>query len=327
MDEEPLHRHLALISGSAHPTLAEAVASKLGIPLAPTTRRRFASGESFVSIDASVRGADVFVLQAHAPPVNDHLVELLLFLDALHRASARSVTVVVPFFPYSRQDKRHLPREPISASLIANLIATAGADRVLTIDIHTDQLAGFFPGPLEHLHALAPLAVEVRHRLAAEDLVVVSPDAGRVKSAERWGDHLQAPLAIVHKRRDPSVPNKVQVFEVVGEVAGRTAVLVDDMIDTAGTLTQAAAALVDRGAARVVAVATHGVLSDPALERLEASPIEEVFLTDTLPAAVEAAERSSRIHVVSIAPLLADAIRAVFHDASVSSLSEGLPHH
>lgn len=313
--------HIALIAGSSHPGLSRSVAEHLGVEQVRTTLEHFPSGESSVRIEESVRNCDVFILQSHTPPVNDHLVEHLLLIDAARRASARSVTAVLPFFPYARQDRKGLSREPISARVVADLYASVGVDRIIAVDLHTAQIQGFFDGrPVEHLYSMPMLTGYVAEKFKDGDVTVVSPDAGRVKVAERWTDRLECPLAIIHKRRDGDV---VTNFEIVGDVRGRTCVLIDDMIDTAGTITAAAATLKAQGAKRIIAVATHGVLSGPALERLAASDFDEVVLTDTLPTAVAAAKECSKITVLSAAPFLADAIRAVFSGGSVTTMFEG----
>ncbi|MDQ3432015.1 MAG: ribose-phosphate diphosphokinase [Actinomycetota bacterium] len=310
-----------LIPGRAHPELAEEVAIRLGIEPTPTSAYDFANGEIFVRFEESVRGSDAFVLQSHSDPLNKSIMEQLIMVDALKRASAKRITVVMPFYGYGRQDKKHRGREPISARLIADLFRTAGADRLMAVDLHTAQIQGFFDGPVDHLFALPLLAHYVGNRVDRQRLTVVSPDAGRVRVAERWTDRLGCELAIIHKRRDPEVANEVRVFEVVGQVAGRTCVLVDDMIDTGGTITKAAEALFDKGAAEIIATATHGVLSGAAVDRLKNSRISEVVLTDTLPIPEE--RRFDKLTVLSIAPLLARAIREVFDDGSVTSLFEG----
>jgi ribose-phosphate pyrophosphokinase len=248
-------------------------------------------------------------------------MEQLIMVDALKRASAKRITVVAPFFGYARQDKKHRGREPISARLIADLFKTAGADRLISVDLHTAQIQGFFDGPVDHLFALDLLADHVEANLDISQVTVVAPDAGRVRVAERWTDRLGCPLAIIHKRRDPEVANEVKVFEVVGEVRGRTCVIVDDMIDTGGTIVKAAEALFEGGAARVVVTATHGVLSGPAVDRLKNSRISEVVLTNTLP--IPEDKRFDKLTVLSIAPLLARAISEVFTDGSVTSLFGG----
>ena len=258
-------KRLALLSGRAHPQLAADVAKILGTDVIPTTAYDFANGETFVRFEESVRGVDAFVIQSHPYPINQWIMEQLLMVDALKRASAKRITVVAPFFPYARQDKKHKGREPISARLMADLFAAAGADRIMSVDLHTPQIQGFFDGPVDHLWALPTLADFVAEKWGHEDLTVVSPDSGRVRVADIWADRLGAPLAIIHKRRDPDVPNQVSAHELVGDVNGRTCLLVDDMIDTAGTIVAAAAALKKNGAARVIVAATHAVFSDPAV--------------------------------------------------------------
>ncbi|WP_019873262.1 ribose-phosphate diphosphokinase [Sporichthya polymorpha] len=314
-------RKLLVMGGRAYPELTEEIASELGIEPTPTTALDFANGEIYVRFQESVRGADTFVIQSHATPINQAIMEQLIMVDALKRASAKRITVVMPFYGYSRQDKKHRGREPISARLIADLFRTAGADRLISVDLHTAQIQGFFDGPVDHLFALPLLTRYVGNRVDRNRLTVVSPDAGRVRVADMWTDRLGAPLAIVHKRRDPNVPNQVKVHEVVGEVEGRTCVLVDDMIDTAGTITQAADALFENGAADVIVAATHAILSGPAVDRLKNSRISEVVVTNTLP--IEEERRFDKLTVLSIAPLIARAIREVFDDGSVTSLFEG----
>ncbi|MDQ1674092.1 MAG: ribose-phosphate pyrophosphokinae [Frankiaceae bacterium] len=313
-------RNLMLFTGRAHPALATEIATAIGVDPVPTQAYEFASGEIFVRFEESVRGCDAFVVQSHAAPINTWLMEQLLMVDALKRASAKRITVVAPFYPYARQDKKHRGREPISARLIADLFKTAGADRLMTVDLHTAQIQGFFDGPVDHLFALPILADYLADRIEG-DITVVAPDAGRVRVAERWTDRLGCPLAIIHKRRDPNVPNQIMSSDVVGDVRGRTCIIVDDMIDTAGTITKAADALMDHGAAKVIAAATHPVLSGPAGDRLKNSQISEVVVTDTLPVPAEA--QIDKLTVLSIAPLLARAIREVFSDGSVTSLFGG----
>lgn len=314
-------RRLTLLSGRGYPELAQAVAQEIGIEETPVSAFEFANGELFVRFEESVRGTDVFLMQSHTSPVNTWIMEQLIMVDAAKRASARSITVVVPYFGYSRQDKKHRGREPISARLMSDLFATAGADRLVTLDLHTSQIQGFFDGPVDHLSALSTLADYVRSHYAQANLTVVSPDAGRVRVAERWTDKLGSPLAIIHKRRDPNVPNQVKMFEVVGEVEGRTCVVVDDMIDTAGTICTAAESLFENGAAQVVVAATHGMFSDPAIERLKNSPISEVIVTNTLP--IPSEKRFDKLTELSIAPLIARAIKEVFEEGSVTSLFGG----
>src|SRR4051794_35957850 len=314
-------KKLMLFSGRAHPELSSCVAQELGVDIVPTAAYDFANGEIFVRFEESVRGSDAFVMQSHTAPLNHWIMEQLIMVDALKRASAKRITVVMPFYGYARQDKKHRGREPISARLMADLFKTAGADRLIVVDLHTAQIQGFFDGPVDHLFALPVLAKHVASRVEQERVTVVSPDAGRVRVAERWTDTLNAPLAIIHKRRDPRVANEVKVQEVVGDVHGRTCVLVDDMIDTAGTIIKAADALFDNGAAEVVVAATHAVLSGPAVDRLKNSRISEVVVTNTLPIAQE--RRFDKLTVLSIAPLVARAIKEVFDDGSVTSLFDG----
>ncbi|WP_062465910.1 ribose-phosphate diphosphokinase [Demequina maris] len=317
----PSERRLVLAGGRAHPELAEAVAKNLGIDLLPTTAYTFANGELYVRFGESVRGADAFVLQSHAAPINEAIMEQLIMVDAMKRASAKRITVIIPSYGYARQDKKHKGREPISARLMADLFKTAGADRVMSVDLHTAQIQGFFDGPVDHLWAMPMLADYVKSRTSPGNLTIVSPDAGRVRLADQWSDHLGAPLAIIHKRRDPSVPNQVKVHELVGEVKGRTCVLVDDMIDTGGTIVQAAEALFENGAKDVIVASTHGLLSGPAVDRLSKSGVSEVIITDTLPISEE--KQFDKLTILSIAPLIARAVREVFDDGSVTSLFDG----
>ena len=309
---------MILLAGRSHPELANAVAENLGVPLSQTSAYDFANGEIFVRFEQSVRGCDAFVLQSHTTPINTWIMEQLIMVDALKRASAKRITVIAPFYGYARQDKKHRGREPISARLMADLFKTAGADRLMSVDLHTSQIQGFFDGPVDHLFALPLLAGAVRGLADPSKITVVSPDAGRVRVAEKWTDILGAPLAIIHKRRDPDVPNEVRVFEVVGDVKDRVCVVVDDMIDTGGTIAKAAETLFDEGAADVIVTATHGILSPPAAERLQGSRISKVIVTDTLPIRPES--QFEKLEVVSIAPILAKAITEVFTDGSVTSM-------
>jgi ribose-phosphate pyrophosphokinase len=299
-------KKLMLVSGRAFPGLAEEVAACLGIEPTETKLFDFANGEIFVRYMDSVRGCDVFVLQSHTSPINEWIMEQLIMVDALKRASARRITVVAPFFGYARQDKKNRGREPISARLMADLFATAGADRLMAVD---------------HLFALSILATYIEKKLDVSQVTVVAPDAGRVRVCERWTDRLGCPLAIIHKRRDPDVANQVRMFEVVGQVAGRTCILVDDMIDTGATIAKAAEALFEQGADRVIATATHGVLSGAAVDTLKNSRISEIIITNTLPVPQE--KQFDKLTVLSIAPLLARAISEVFSDGSVTSLFDG----
>ncbi|WP_349828785.1 ribose-phosphate diphosphokinase [Brevibacterium litoralis] len=315
----PGEKSLALVTGRANMELAEQVAAELGTELLPTDVYNFANGEIYVRFGESVRGKDVFVMQSHCSPINDWVMEQLIMLDALKRASAKRITVIAPFFPYARQDKKHRGREPISARLMADLFKTAGADRVITVDLHTAQIQGFFDGPVDHLVALPILANYVRDKYSQHDLAVVSPDAGRIKVAENWSASLGgAPLSFIHKTRDINRPNQTKANRVVGDVAGRMCVLVDDMIDTGGTIVQAAEACMNAGAKGVVIVSTHAVFSGPAVERLSNSVAEEVIVTNTLP--LDEEKKFDKLTELSIAPLLASAVQQVFVDGSVTSL-------
>jgi ribose-phosphate pyrophosphokinase len=316
-------KRLRIFSGRAFPELAEQVASELGIPITPTSAYDFANGEIFVRFEESVRGCDAFVIQSHANPVNKHIMEQLIMVDALKRASAKRITVVAPFYGYARQDKKHRGREPITARLMADLFKAAGADRLMVVDLHTSQIQGFFDGPVDHLFALPLLANYVGRKVDRTRLTIVSPDSGRVRVAERWSDLLGGcPIAFIHKTRDPRIPNESVVGKVVGDVEGQTCVVIDDMIDTAGTITKAVDALFNDGAREVIVAATHAVLSGPAVERLKNSKVSEVVITDTLPVPEES--RFDRLTVLPIAPLLARAIKEVFEDGSVTSLFDGL---
>jgi ribose-phosphate pyrophosphokinase len=317
----PAEKRLLLFGGRAYPELAEEIAGCLGIQTTPTKISDFANGEIFVRSLESVRGCDAFVLQSHTSPINQWIMEQLIMVDALKRASARRITVVTPFFGYARQDKKSRGREPISARLMADLFATAGADRLMAVDLHTAQIQGFFDGPVDHLFALPILAEYIEARLDLKQVTVVAPDAGRVRVCERWTDRLGCPLAIIHKRRDPDVANQVKVLEVVGKVQGRTCILVDDMVDTGATIVNAADALFEQGADQVIVTATHGVLSGGATDSLKNSRISEVIVTNTLPIPQE--KRIDKLTVLSIAPLIARAINEVFSEGSVTSLFDG----
>ncbi|AUY50089.1 ribose-phosphate diphosphokinase [Streptomyces sp. CB01881] len=315
-------KKLKLFSGRAHPELAREVAASLGTELVPTKALDFANGEIYVRFLESARGADCFVMQSHTAPINQWIMEQLIMIDALKRASARSITAILPFYGYARQDKKHLGREPISARLIADLLRQAGADRLMAVDLHTAQIQGFFDGPVDHLFALPLLADYLGEKVDRDRLTIVSPDAGRVKVADQWSDRLGAPLAIIHKRRDMTQANTILSAEVVGDVKDRVCVLVDDMIDTAGTICAAADALFENGAADVIVAATHGVLSGPAADRLKNSRVSEFVFTNTLPTPAEL--QLDKITTLSIAPSIAAAIREVFEDGSVTSLFEGV---
>jgi ribose-phosphate pyrophosphokinase len=315
-------KNLMVFSGRAHPELAEEVVEQLGTGLTPTSAYEFANSEIYIRYEESVRGCDAFVIQSHTAPINEWIMEHLIMVDALKRASAKRITVVLPFYGYARQDKKHRGREPISARLMADLFKTAGADRLICVDLHTAQIQGFFDGPVDHLMALPILSEYVMDKYGHEQLAVVSPDAGRIKVAEQWSNRLGgAPLAFIHKTRDINRPNESVANRVVGEVKGRICILVDDMIDTGGTITKAAEALVNGGAAGVVIAATHAILSDPAVDRLKNCSATEVIITNTLPIPPE--RRFDKLTCLSIAPLISRAIREVFEDGSVTSMFDG----
>jgi ribose-phosphate pyrophosphokinase len=315
-------KNLMVFSGRAHPELAEEVAEQLGAGLVPTSAYDFANSEIYVRFEESVRGSDAFVIQSHTAPVNEWIMEHLIMVDALKRASAKRITVVMPFYGYARQDKKHRGREPISARLMADLFKTAGADRLIAVDLHTAQIQGFFDGPVDHLVALPILSDHVRAKYGHEKLAVVSPDAGRIKVAEQWSNRLGGvPLAFIHKTRVVDRPNESVANRVVGDVRDRICVLVDDMIDTGGTIVKATEALMADGAAGVVIAATHAILSDPAVDRLKNCSASEIVVTNTLP--IPAERHFDKLTVLSIAPLISRAIREVFEDGSVTSLFDG----
>ncbi len=315
-------KKMMLFSGTTHPALSEEIAEHLGVPISPGKLSRFASGEIYFRAEDSVRGSDVFIIQTHAEPVNESIMEQLVMIDALKRASAKRISAVIPYYGYSRQDKKGLAREPISAKLIADLITVAGADRVVSVDLHAGQIQGYFNFPFDHLTALPVLTDYLRDQLGlGDELVVVAPDAGRIKTAERLREYLHADLAFMYKRRSRTEAHKIDEMTVVGEVAGRPCVLVDDMIDTAGTVSQGASALAQHGAGPIYAAATHPVLSGKAVQLLEEAPIAEVVVTNTMPIPEE--KMFGKLRVLSIAPLIADALRAVFEDTSVSEIFHG----
>ncbi|MCS5720983.1 ribose-phosphate diphosphokinase [Herbiconiux sp. CPCC 203407] len=314
-------KSLVVVSGRAHPKLAEDIAAELGTDLVETEARTFANGELYIRYGESVRGSDVFVIQSHTAPINEWLMEQLIMVDALKRASAKRITVVAPFYPYARQDKKGRGREPISARLVADLFKAAGADRIMSVDLHAAQIQGFFDGPVDHLFAMPVLLEHMRKSLDPATLTVVSPDMGRVRVADIWSDKLGVPLAIIHKRRDPRVPNQVSVHEIVGDVNGRVCLLVDDLIDTGRTIVAAAEALKANGATGVVVAATHAVFSDPATSILQSEFIDQVVVTDTLPLPPE--KHWDRLTVLPIAPLVARAIHEVFSDGSVTTMFDG----
>ena len=316
-------KKLMLFSGTTHPALAEEIAENLGVPISPCRISRFGSGEIYVRPEDSVRGSDVFVIQTHADPLNESIMEQLVMIDAMKRASAKRITAVVPYYGYARQDKKGLAREPISAKLVADLLTAAGTDRVVSVDLHAGQIQGYFDFPFDHLTALPVLTQYLKdeHGLHGDDIVVVAPDAGRIKTAERLREYLHADLAFLYKRRSRREAHKIEEMAVVGEVEGRPCLLVDDMIDTAGTVAKGAAVLAQHGGGPIYAAATHAVLSGKAVQNLEEAPIAEVVVTNTVP--IPEDKRFPKLRVLSIAPLIADALRAVFEESSVSEIFHG----
>ena len=313
-------KRLILVAGRGHPELSDEVAEHLQIPLGECVLSTFANGEIYCRYGENIRSADVFVFQTHGGSINDLLMEQLIMIDAAKRASAKRITAVCPFYGYARQDRKASGREPITAKLVADMLRTAGANRVVSVDLHSGQIQGFFDGPVDHLTAM-PVLVDYLHREVDGDVTIVSPDAGRINVAERFSQHLDADLAFVYKRRRKDVANVVEAHEVIGDVEGRHCVIVDDMIDTASTLCAAAEILTERGATCVWAMATHGVLSDPATDRLKNSSIERVVITNTLPLPPE--KQIDKIEVLSVAKIIADAVDAVFEDTSVSEIFGG----
>jgi len=315
---------LRIFTGNANPTLAANIAAELDTPLGEISVKQFSDGEIFVKIEESARGQDIFIVQPTCYPVNDNLMELLIMIDAFRRASARRITVVLPYYGYARQDKKIKPREPVTARLVANLITQAGASRVLCLDLHAGQIQGFFDLPVDHLYA-GPLIAE---HLKAEGLydgntVVVSPDVGGVARARALAEHLKTSIAIIAKRRPQ--PNQVEIMELIGNVSGKVCIMIDDMIDTGGSIVQGAEALMDRGATAVHACCTHGILSGTAISRVDCSPLRSLVVTDTIP--LPEAKRHPKIKVLSVAPLLADAIFRIHEDNSVSELFSHYADH
>jgi ribose-phosphate pyrophosphokinase len=309
-------KQLKIFAGTAHPALAREIADSLGVPLGHARIQRFPDTEVSFQIDENIRGTDVFVVQPTCSPVDQHLVELCVMIDAFRRSSASRITAVIPYYGYARQDRKDKPRVPISAKLVANLLSAAGANRVLTMDLHKAQIQGFFDIPVDHLFA-APVIIEHLRKLGVKDMTIVSPDAGGAERARAYAKRLNAELAIIDKRRTDS--GAAEVMNVIGDVEGQTCIIQDDIIDTAGTIVKAAQALVEGGASRVFAAAVHGVLSGPAIARLEQAPIERVIITNTIPLKPEA-EGSKKIVVLSVARLLGQAIKSIHEETSVSSL-------
>ncbi len=318
-------KRMMIFAGSSYVDLAKEIADHLGMQVGNVQLSRFANGELYARFEESVRGADVFVLQSHLSmpgmSINDLIIEQLVMLDALKRASAKRAIAVIPYYGYSRSDKKARSREAIAARMVADLYEAVGVDRIMSVDLHTGQIQGFFDNPFDHLTALPLLEQWITENTDPQRRVIVSPDAGRVRLTEKFAGHLGAPIAILHKRRDPSRHNVAETLDVIGDVDGRTAVLIDDMIDTAGTIVGAAALLKERGAERVIACATHPLFSGPAVERLNASVIERVVVTNTIP--LPADIQMDKLVVLSIAPIIASALRAVFEDESVSEIFRG----
>lgn len=306
---------LKVFAGNCHPELAEEICDYLGASLVSAEISRFKDGEINVRIDETVRGADVFVIQPTSPPINENIMELLVMIDALRRASARRITAVVPYYGYARQDRKAQPRDPITAKLVANLITTAGARRLLAIDFHAPQIQGFFDIPVDHLYS-APIMIDYFKEKGLKNLTAVAPDVGAVKRVRSFAESLDIPLAIIDKRRPKA--NVAEVQNVIGDVKGRNVILLDDIIDTAGTITEAAKVLKEKGASNVYACGTHGLFSGPAIERLKAAPFKELIITNTIPQKVDLG--MDNLKVLSVAPLLGEAIDRIFKDLSVSVL-------
>jgi ribose-phosphate pyrophosphokinase len=312
-----MENKIKIFCGNSNPILAAKICACLGFPLGSAKVKNFSDGEIIVEIAENVRGRDVYVVQSTCCPTNNNLMELLIMMDALKRASAAKITAVIPYYGYARQDRKVAPRTPITSKLVADLLTTAGADRVVTVDLHAGQIQGFFNIPVDNLYAAPVILDYLRKNLYQDDVVMVSPDAGGTERARAYAKRLDCTLAIIDKRR--SGPNISEVMHLIGDVNGKVAIILDDMVDTAGTLTQAAKALKEHGAKAIFACATHGVLSGPAIERINNSDIEEVVITDTIPLG-EKAEKTTKIKVLSVAELLAEAIKRIHHDESVSSL-------
>lgn len=321
MIEQPSKKTMMLFAGSSNIDLSEEVAKKLGTNLIPIESKKFASGELYVRLNESARGGDCFVMQSHSGDLNSTIMEQVLIIDALKRASAKRITAVLPFYPYSRQDKKALPREPISARVVGDMFVNAGADRLVSIDLHSQQIQGFIEKPFDHLTAMPLFSAHYKDKFQ-EPVTVVSPDAGGVKRATVLAKRLEAYVAFVHKKRDPKVHNEVEALTVIGEVEGRHAILIDDIIDTAGTISGASQVLKDRGALSVNVVATHGIFSGPSVDRLKETPIEEILVTNTV-AMNGNVEKIGKIKVVSVASIIGEALRSIFSDDSVSEIFMG----
>jgi len=312
-----MHDRIRIFSGNSNPTLAEKICANLNLPLGKAKVRTFSDGEIMVEIGENVRGRDIYIIQSTCAPTNNNLMELLIIMDALRRASAATITAVMPYYGYARQDRKAAPRTPITSKLVADLITTAGADRVVTVDLHAGQIQGFFNIPVDNLYAAPVILEHLKTKFDGEDIVMVSPDAGGTERARAFAKRLGCTLAVIDKRR--TGPNVAEVMHLIGDVKDKVAIILDDMIDTAGTLTQAAGALKNHGAKRIYACASHGVLSGPAIDRINESSIEEVLITDTIPLP-QSDKDYSKIKVLTVAELLAEAIRRIHEDESVSSL-------
>jgi ribose-phosphate pyrophosphokinase len=312
-----MHDRIRIFSGNSNPSLAEKICQNLALPLGKAKVRTFSDGEIMVEIGENVRGRDIYIIQSTCAPTNNNLMELLIIMDALRRASAATITAVIPYYGYARQDRKAAPRTPITSKLVADLITTAGADRVVTVDLHAGQIQGFFNIPVDNLYAAPVILEHLKEKFNGEDIVMVSPDAGGTERARAFAKRLGCTLAVIDKRR--TGPNVAEVMHLIGDVKDKVAIILDDMIDTAGTLTQAAGALKNHGARRIYACASHGVLSGPALDRINESAIEEILITDTIPLPQNNKDYS-KIKVLTVAELLAEAIRRIHEDESVSSL-------
>jgi ribose-phosphate pyrophosphokinase len=321
MIEQPGKKKMLIFSGSSNTELAQKVATNLGTELAEVERKSFASGEIYLRLADSVRGADCFVMQSHSGDINKTIMEQLLLVDALKRASAKRITAVLPFYPYSRQDKKALPREPISARLIGDMFIAAGVDRLVSIDLHTQQIQGFVDQPFDHLTAM-PLFVDYFKEKFKDPISIISPDAGGVKRATTFAKHLEAYVGFVHKKRDPKIHNEVKSFTVIGEVEDRHAILLDDIIDTGGTIAAASRILKERGAKSVNVAATHGIFSDGSVEKLQDAPIDKIIVTDTLLQNGNSSQLGN-VEVLSVSTIIANALTSIFTDDSVSALFMG----
>ncbi|MGL5020930.1 MAG: ribose-phosphate diphosphokinase [Mycoplasmatales bacterium] len=318
MNQKKNNNNMRLFALNSNMELAEKISNVLDVPLSRCEVKRFADGEVQIDIEDSIRNDIIFIIQSTSTPVNENLMELLIFIDALKRASAKEINVVMPYYGYSRQDRKARSRQPITAKLVANMLQVAGADRVVAIDLHASQIQGFFDIPSDHLTAIIPIEKYIRQNLELDNVVVVSPDHGGVKRARNIGKLINAPIAIIDKRRPR--PNEAEISSIIGDIEGKTCIMVDDMVDTAGTLTLGAQALMDKGAKKVYAVCVHGILSDPAIQRLNDSVIEKLVITDTIKIPEEKLARTEKIDIISVSDLLATAILNVYNGASITHM-------